>query len=63
MASPAWELQKAIYGVLAADTMLIALLGAARVYDEVPRGAPFPFSKPSAERCTKRRSRLKGNGS
>lgn len=43
MASPAWELQKAIYGVLAADTMLIALLGAARVYDEVPRGAPFPY--------------------
>jgi hypothetical protein len=43
MSSPAWELQKAVYEALAADAGLAALLGAARVYDEVPRGAAFPY--------------------
>jgi len=43
MASPAWELQKAVYGALVADTGLAALLGGAWVYDEVPRGAAFPY--------------------
>lgn len=43
MASPAWELQKAVYGALVADSALAALLGGARVYDEVPRGAAFPY--------------------
>ncbi len=43
MSSPAWELQKAIYGALVADTNLIALLGGPRIYDEVPRGAEFPY--------------------
>jgi len=43
MSSPAWELQKAVYGALVADAALVALLGGARVYDEVPRGAAFPY--------------------
>ncbi len=43
MTSPAWELQKAIYAELVEDAPLLALLGGARVYDEVPRGAAFPY--------------------
>ena len=43
MSSPAWELQKAIYGTLAADTALVALLGGEHIYDDVPRGAAFPY--------------------
>jgi hypothetical protein len=43
MSSPAWELQKAIYAALVADVPLVALLGGERVYDDVPRGAAFPY--------------------
>ncbi|WP_439542643.1 DUF3168 domain-containing protein [Hyphomicrobium sp.] len=43
MTSPAWELQKAIYARLVADAPLLALLGGARVYDSMPRGAAFPY--------------------
>ncbi|MGE0022768.1 MAG: DUF3168 domain-containing protein [Hyphomicrobium sp.] len=43
MSSPAWELQKAVYAKLAADAGLLALLGGARIYDDVPRGAAFPY--------------------
>ena len=43
MASSAWELQKAIYASLIADTALTALLGGARIYDDVPRGAELPY--------------------
>jgi hypothetical protein len=43
MSSPAWELQKAIYEALTADAALVVLLGAARIYDEVPRDAAFPY--------------------
>jgi hypothetical protein len=43
MAGAAWELQKSIHGVLNSDAALIALLGGARVYDDVPRGAEFPY--------------------
>jgi hypothetical protein len=43
MSSPAWELQKAVYGALVADAALVALLGGARIYDDVPRGAAFPY--------------------
>lgn len=43
MSGAAWELQKAIYGKLVADAGLLAALGGARVYDDVPRGAPFPY--------------------
>ncbi len=44
MASPAWELQKAIHGALTSDAEVIALLGGARVYDDVPRGAELPYA-------------------
>lgn len=43
MSSPAWELQKAVYGALAADAALGTLLGGERIYDDVPRGAAFPY--------------------
>lgn len=43
MSSPGWELQKAIYAELAADSALTALLGGERIYDDVPRGAAFPY--------------------
>lgn len=43
MASPAWELQKAIHGALTSDAAVTASLGGARVYDDVPRGAAFPY--------------------
>jgi hypothetical protein len=43
MASPAWELQKAIHGALTSDAAVTASLGGARVYDDVPRGAELPY--------------------
>ncbi|WP_072392089.1 DUF3168 domain-containing protein [Hyphomicrobium sp. CS1GBMeth3] len=43
MSSPAWELQKAVYGALVAEEDLVALLGGERIYDEVPRSAAFPY--------------------
>lgn len=43
MSSPTWEMQKAIYATLKADSALVALLGGERIYDEVPRGAAFPY--------------------
>ena len=36
------ELQKAIYQILAASLPLAAIVGA-RIYDEVPQGASFPY--------------------
>lgn len=39
----AWELQSALYQILSADTALVALLGGARIYDDVPPGAVFPY--------------------
>lgn len=43
MTAPAAELQKAIFGALASDTALVALLGDARVYDHAPANAVFPY--------------------
>ncbi len=43
MSSPAWELQKAAYVALSGDADLTTLLGGARIYDHVPRGAAFPY--------------------
>ncbi len=43
MASAGWELQKAIRQALAADAGLTALIGGARVFDDAPRDAPFPY--------------------
>lgn len=43
MASAAWALQTALYQRLVADTALAALIGGARIYDDVPRDATFPY--------------------
>ncbi len=40
MSSAGLALQQAMRGALSADPALLALLGGAHVYDEVPRGAP-----------------------
>lgn len=42
-ASPAWALQTALFQHLAAQSELTALLGGARLYDDVPPGAAFPY--------------------
>lgn len=36
-------LRAAIHDALAADSQLVSLLGGAKVYDEPPRGAAFPY--------------------
>jgi hypothetical protein len=41
--SPANALRAAVFQRLVADAPLIARLGAARIYDEAPRGAPTPY--------------------
>lgn len=43
MSGPGWELQQAIHAALSADAALTALLGGARVYNDVPRGAALPY--------------------
>lgn len=43
MISPSWALQLAIHDRLTGDAALLALLGAPRVFDHVPRGAAFPY--------------------
>lgn len=43
MASAAWALQKGMYVKLATDAALLSLLGGARIHDDVPDRASFPF--------------------
>lgn len=43
MSSAVWDLQQAVYQTLVADSGVRALLGSARVYDDVPQGAAFPY--------------------
>jgi len=43
MASAGWALQKAVYAALAADPSVTALIGAGKVFDDVPREAEFPY--------------------
>jgi hypothetical protein len=43
MPSAAWALQKAMHAVLTANAAVTALLGGPRIYDDVPRGADFPY--------------------
>ncbi len=43
MAGAGWDLQKAVYAALAADTALTTLLGGPKVYDAVPQEAAFPY--------------------
>ncbi len=43
MSTAAVALRAAIHDALIADTSLTSVLGGAKVYDEVPRAAAFPF--------------------
>ena len=43
MPSAAWSLQKAVFAALTADAPLVALLGVARIYDDVPQSSNFPY--------------------
>ncbi len=43
MSSAAWDLQRAVHAALAADVAVLALLGGARIYDDVPQGTAFPY--------------------
>jgi hypothetical protein len=43
MPTSTWALQQAVYAELASDTALLALLGSARIYDDVPQGTAFPY--------------------
>ena len=43
MSAAGWELQKSVYGALIADAGLLGLLGAPRVYDDVPMDAAYPY--------------------
>jgi hypothetical protein len=41
--SPAFALQQSIFAALSADSAVTALLGANRVYDDVPQGSALPY--------------------
>jgi len=43
MPSASWSLQQSIFARLTSDPALLALLGAPRVYDDVPPGTPYPY--------------------
>ncbi|MFA5900728.1 MAG: DUF3168 domain-containing protein [Hyphomicrobium sp.] len=43
MASASWALQQAIYASLTSDSSLLALIGGARIYDDVPERKIFPY--------------------
>ena len=43
MPSASWSLQQSVFAALTADAALTALLGAGRIYDDVPQGSPFPY--------------------
>jgi hypothetical protein len=43
MASPGWDLQKAVYAALSGDAALTALLGEGGVHDAAPPDAAFPY--------------------
>ncbi len=43
MSSAVWDLQQAVHATLAADTAVLALLGTARVYDDVPARRRIPL--------------------
>jgi hypothetical protein len=43
MGNASWALQQAVFARLTSDSALVALLGGARVYDDVPVRAAFPY--------------------
>jgi hypothetical protein len=42
-AAASWALQRGIYHALASSSELTTLLGGARIYNDAPQAAPFPF--------------------
>ena len=43
MPGASWSLQKSIYAALAADPNILGILGAPRIFDDVPQKATFPY--------------------
>lgn len=43
MASASWALQKALHAHLVADPGVLAAIGGARIFGDVPRGAAYPY--------------------
>ena len=43
MPSASWALQQSVYATLSADPQVNSLLGAARIYDDVPQKSDFPY--------------------
>ena len=43
MPSASWSLQQSVFARLTGDSAVLALLGAPRVYDDVPQGTAFPY--------------------
>ena len=43
MSTSAWALQQSVFAALASDAPVLALLGAPRIYDDVPQGAAYPY--------------------
>lgn len=43
MTNAAWALQAAMFGALAADAAVVGALGGARIYDDPPQGAEYPY--------------------
>jgi hypothetical protein len=43
MPSSAWALQQSIHAAVSSDATLLGLLGAPRIYDDVPQRSDFPY--------------------
>lgn len=43
MASAGLALQRAVFSALSKDAALVALLGSAKIYDDVPQRTDFPY--------------------
>lgn len=43
MSGSSWSLQQAIYAAVTTDAAVLGLLGAPRVFDDVPQGTPYPY--------------------
>ena len=52
MENASWELQKALYAAVQADTHIQSLFGVpARIYDDVPEDVLFPYMTIGEVRC------------
>lgn len=43
MTSAGFEVQKAVHSALVADAEVVSAVGGGRIYDDVPRGAAYPY--------------------